>query len=145
MHSRDLWPDQRMRDVRVRAYTLDGVQVCWNGCQNSVAPGTLPGHIAVDTLLGITDWVKFACTADGELRWQPLGWQPAAIIHSNGIVAMMNEQLGAYGTTVTVLATAPSPLTSGPSRLLSSTPAPTTTAEADDEEVRTPPTPPMRD
>ena len=141
-----LGPYHRRRNVRVKAYNIEGEQVCWNGCQDSIDSGTLPSHIRIDTLLGITDWVKYAWTADGERRsWQPLGWQPAAIIHSNGILAMMNEELGFYGTTVTALSRAPSLLAPELAPEVALELAPTASSEPDLEEIRTPPTPPMRD
>ena len=86
-----LWPDPELRCMRVKAYSIDGDLVCWNGGQNSVDPGTLPAHLEISTLLGISDWVKYAWTEDGERRWQPLGWRSAAFIHSNGSVGMPNE------------------------------------------------------
>ena len=126
-----LWPDKR---CAVKAYNIDGDLVCWNGCQDSIDQGTLPAHIDISTLLGIDDCVKYAWTTDGERRWQPLGWQPAAIIHSNGSVGMPNEEVGAYGKTVTVLRTSPGPLA-----------CPPTPTEPDLVSISTPPTPPMRD
>ena len=67
------------------------------------------------------------------------------------------DPLGAYGTTVTVLSSSPSPLAPelAPElvpelakellSLVSSTPARTTPAQPDVEQISTPPTPPMRD
>ena len=125
----------RLQSMRVRAYNMNGDVVCWNGCQDSIDPWTLPAHIDISTLLGIEDWVKYTGTADGEgRRWQPLGWQPKAVLHSNGAVAMPNEQLGTYGTTVTVLPSSPGPLACS-----AALPQP------DLAGVDTPPTPPMRE
>ena len=79
------------RESRVRAYTLDGVQVGLAGVGEGDQRLTFPAcYLVGDALRAPAEhWVRFA-SAEEEAqtgRWYaPAGFQPAALVYENGVV-----------------------------------------------------------
>ena len=123
------------RESRVRAYTLDGVQVGLAGVGEGDQRLTFPaGCIVGDALRApAAYWLRFA-SAEEEAqtgRWYaPAGFQPAAVVYENGTLADSVWPIGLEGCTVSVMAQVPRPTLSEEKPC------------ADVDEIKTPPTPP---
>ena len=97
------------RESRVRAYTLDGVQVGLADVGEGNQRLTFPAcYLVGDALRAPAQhWVRFA-SAEEEAqtgRWYaPAGFQPAALLYENGVVAAPLWPIGLEGCKVSVLA-----------------------------------------
>jgi len=95
---------------------------------------TFPACFIVGDALASPHWVRVAQPGEtnekGEHKWWAhLEFQPQAIIHSTGALAMPDEPIGMFGDTVTVLEQAPAD------------PSVTELPRASLDEIHTPPTP----
>ena len=121
------------RESRVRAYTLDGVQVGLADVGQGDQRLTFPAcYLVGDALRAHAEhWVRFASAEEAAQtgRWYaPAGFQPAALVYENGVVAAPTWPIGLEGCKVSVLA----------QDLTRSEEKPC----ADVDEIKTPPTPP---
>ena len=119
---------------RVRAYTLDGVQVGLAGVGEGDKRLTFPAYYLVGDALRspAAHWLRFA-SAEEEAqtgRWYaPAGFRPAAVVYENGVIAEPIWPVGLEGCTVSVLAQDPRPTLSEEKPC------------ADVDGIKTPPTP----
>ena len=123
------------RESRVRAYTLDGVQVGLAGVGQGDQRLTFPAcYLVGDALRANAEhWLRFASAEEAAQtgRWYaPSGFQPAAIVYESRVVAESIWPIGLKGCTVSVLAEDPRPTLSEEKPC------------ADVDEIKTPPTPP---
>ena len=91
---------------RVRAYTLEGVQVCVVGLGEGDQRLTFPAHYTVGDALRDSDWIRFASELEEKNTgrwWAKAGFQPASIIFGNDKVASDEMPIGMGGATVHVL------------------------------------------
>ncbi len=131
------------RETRVRAYTMEGLQVCLAGLGQGDEELTFPTCYLVGDALGSPHWIYRAekgdqgCPAGFKIgstgKWLLLPWTPKAVVHHNGTKAAPDHPIGLYGTMVTVL-----PLPPEPEQFDASD----TPAEITLESITTPPTPP---
>ena len=103
------------RAQRVLAYTVGGGQV---GLAGFTKEGLgFPAPYGVGAALASPHWVRPATAEEiaeghdlirsGDKCFKPLEWQPRSMIHSNGALAFANEEIGLFGSHVTVLHGAP--------------------------------------
>ena len=115
---------ERLRYLRVRFWTLEGTQCGPSGLGEFIEDDlkmisdtrlTCPGHLTVDTILGMPDWIRFATEeervaqrAAGEVAtwWRPLEMKVKAFVIGKGDAARVahpDYAIGSDGTEVTVL------------------------------------------
>ena len=95
------------KTLRVRAYTIDGVQCCLAGLGEKEQRLTFPMSYEVGAALMDKAWVRFATEAEQALdgKWyKELEIKPKTLLHSNGAIANPEDFIGLMGTTVQVLA-----------------------------------------
>ena len=125
--------DRRPAKFRVESYTLAGVPCIIAGLNRHAGDFTMPSHWNVRALLDpCHTWIRQATEEEKAQhgKWyHVLNFKPAAVIHSNGAVAIPDDTIGLLGDRITVLAQVPV-------ATFEEVPC------ADVDDVPTPPTPP---
>ena len=128
--------DRRPAKFRVESYTLAGVPCIIAGLNRHAGDFTMPSHWNVRALLDpCHTWIRQATEEEKAQhgKWyHVLNFQPAAVIHSNGVVGIPDDTIGHAGDRITVLAQA----AQVPVPAFEEVPC------ADVDDIPTPPTPP---
>ena len=93
-------------ESRVTAHTINGVACILPGLHRHDGDFTMPSRCRVAVCLN-QEWIRPATkeeTAQHGKWYHLLNFKPAAVIHSNGKLARLEDTVGMYGQHITVLA-----------------------------------------